>query len=111
MGQSHCNVNFAYPRNLKIMWRLCNHRKKAEEGGLHRRNCRAPDSYHRAPWKALDIDEVRLIAAVASPIAIAVVLLEQRYVMAAVGPFEHDDITGLRRAHGGRSPVHPCRRP
>ena len=82
----------------------------ARKGGLHRRNCRAPDSYHRAAWKGLDIDEVRLIAAVARPFAIADVPLEQRYVMAALGKFEHDDITALRRAHGGHSPVQPCRR-
>ena len=81
------------------------------KGGLHRRNCSAPDSYHRAACKVQGLDEVRLIAAVARPRAIAVVLLEQRYVMAAADEFEHDDITGLRRAHAGRSPVQPCRRP
>jgi hypothetical protein len=81
------------------------------KGGLHRRNCRAPNSYYRAAWKVLDIDEVRLITAVARPFAIADIPFEQRYVMAAVRPFEYDDITGLRRAHGGHSPVQPCRRP
>src|SRR5262249_58687914 len=81
------------------------------KGGLHCRNCGAPDPYHRASWKVLGIDEVRLIAAVARPIAIAVVFLEQSYVPAAVRPMEHDDITGLRRAHGGHSPVQPCWRP